>query len=181
MDNDKSLSPLGSEYELVKLDPVTEIISFTQANKNVIKQEYKKLKNFYKLYPEAFLYTLNESKQKLESKQELTESDEMTLREVNKMREDYENIDLYFAFQDDFLLENYQKIYIQLSKLNRDYVKTASIVEVFFYSLDSRDHFAIPIGESYEDGTINTGSRLQMEILKVNPLNFIYLYQILLN
>lgn len=181
MNNNQSLSPLGSGYEDVHLDPITKIVLFTQINANYIKKEYKKLKSFYKSNPDAFLYSLTETKQKIESKEELTDIDKITLLEINKMLDNYDDIDRHFSFQDDFLLDRFQKIYIQMSKLDRDTVKQSDAVEILFYSIDTKHDQPIPLGELYEDGTINTGSKLQMEVLKINPKSFIYLYQTLLN
>jgi hypothetical protein len=181
MDENQSLSPLGPNYQSIKFDTISEVVLFTQRNKAKIKKEHKKLKNFYKENPEAFFYSLKDTKQKLESKDSLTDFDKIELEEINKMLENYEDIDSIFSFNNDYLLENFQKIYIQLSKLDRDLVKNSSVIEVYFYSLTDKSITEVPVGEFFDDGTINSGSLLRMEVVKINPMTFIYLYQTLLN
>lgn len=185
MDNQHSLSPLGSGYEAIRLDPISQIVLFTQENLNYIKKEYKKLKTFYKTNPEAFLFSLTSTKQKLEDKENLSEFDKITLEEIDRMIINYDDIDYHFSFQEDFLLDSFQKIYTQMAKFDRRYVKQSSTVEILFYTIDTTHSTIldrnVPLGELFEDGTVNTGSKLQIEILKINPLNFIYLYQTLLN
>lgn len=181
MDNDHQLpSPFNDGYEQLKFDVMTEVILFSQCNRKIIIKEHAKMKDFYKAHPHIFLASLNDKKKQLEGLEELSEKEKIALKSINEITENHEDIDSYFAFQEDFLLDSYQKVYIQMAKLDRDLVKKSELVDIIFYSL-SNENRTVPIGEKNSNGEINTGSKLQLEVLKVNPKSFIYLYQILLN
>lgn len=182
MDNENSLSPLNNGgYEELKFDVLTEIILCTQLYEKVIRKEYKKMKDFYLNHPQIFFNSLNDTKKSLELKDELTEYDKLTLESINEITDNHKDINCYFLFQEDYLLNSYQKIYSQMSKLNREFVKKTSVIELIFYSLTEEQNENILIGEKDEKRILNTGSRLKFEILKINTKNFIYFYQSLLN
>lgn len=179
MDSNNGLIPaFGRPY---KLDPISEIIIYTQKNQKKIKREYKKLKKFFQENPEAYYYTLESSKEKLESKEDLTEFDEKSLREIKDMLSDNRPVEKIFSFNETFLVDTYQKIYQQLK--HSDLKKLPAVVEVVFYSLSERAEAEKKtiVGEFYPDGSLNTGSQLQIEIMKLNPLLYISLYSSLMN
>lgn len=181
MDNSNSLSPFGSGFIPLQLDSITQIICTTQRNEKIIKKEHKKLKSFFKQNPDAFYYHLQLSKEKLEACDSLTEFDEKSLEQINRMLNMKEDIESYFIFENEFLLNNYQVIFSQLSKIDLEVLRSSSLVELIFYSLDNRDRTSVPIGDFFNDGVLNTGSRIQIEVVKFDHRAFLSLYQSLLN
>ena len=166
-----------------KLNPVIEVIVATQMSINTIQKEHKKLSHFYKSNPDILYQSLNETKEMLYEKKEnsfLTDFEQMTLDETNNLLNNQHKLENLFAFQSDYLIDSYTKVFRQIAKKNRNLLKNSETVDLVYYAL-SEPTENVPIGESYSDGTLNTGSQISLKVLTVNHRYELVNYQILGN
>lgn len=169
-------------YVPYRLGPIADIIIFTQKNKNKIKKEFKKLSEFFLANPEAFYYSLETSKEYFENKEVLTDFEYASLEEINKMLQSSNPVKEYFKFRKEFLIDDYSKIYSQISKqlTARDLLENP-VIDIIFYSLNLNNKPTSPVGSVTESGFINTGSLLQMEVMRIESKEFISQYQTFYN
>lgn len=166
-----------------QLDSVAEIISTTQCIRKIIKKEYSKLSNFYKENPDILYSSLEETISNLDEKSkttELTDFEVMSLEEAMNILKEKRPIEELFAFQDDFLLDSYEKIFRQITKKSLASLKKSTTVDIIYYGLTYKDE-NVGVGEYYSDGTINTNSQISLKLLRVNHKEFLTKYQILCN
>lgn len=174
-------------YEDYKLDLITNIILFTQENSKQIKKEYQKLSKFYKQNPEFLLYSLRKNKRDLDEKKlisTLTEFEINTLNATNDILNDTNlDIDSLFSFEPDFFLDSLKCAFRQLAKKDKDLLSSNEIVDIIYYSIDINPKYfeQIPIGERFSDGTLNTGSKIVLKVLKVDHKELYYRYQTICN
>jgi hypothetical protein len=169
------------QYEAYKLSPLAELVAFSQLNRNKIRIEFQRLKYFYDNNHDAFFYSLKDTKDKLEAKEDKTDFDHESIQEIERLLENKEEAIKRFFYREELLLDTYQKIFLQLMSDIEKYENDEPI-EVMYYTLDKTARMEdVPVGQFFSDGTLNTGSQLKLELIKVYPREFTTNYRILHN
>lgn len=171
-------------YVPFSFDDLASIIAVTQLSTRLIKKEHKLLSNFYKNNEELLYEHLEERLDVLEGKKEcddLTEFEDNELIHLYRLLDDKRPVDELFEFQTDFLLDNYQKVWIQLGKKGVDFLKQNEVVDIVHYAIEERNINECSVGERFNDGSVNTGSRLVLRVLRVNHKSVITQYKMLCN
>lgn len=161
--------------EILKQSPLFNIIKSTQQNKAAIKREFKKLIQYYKDNPEAFLDCLYETKQIYDSKTYLTRAELATLTKIENMinQEIEMSPENLFKFTDNFLLDNYSKIFRQIKNtLTEGELSQNAVAVVYFYSVKE---------EGTDKITMSEGSNFCLEKIQFHSLEFVLQYQMLFN
>lgn len=156
-----------------KFTPLFEVILNSYKNKKIIKEEFKKMVDFYKENPLAFYDNLIASKENLESRNELTIPEKKTLDEINKLLNNVLNPESYFIFGDDMLLDDFNKIYNQVKTIcSIEDIRNNKPVEVYYYFLDENVS---------DEERIFPGSKISVNKMTINSLDFLLLYQMFYN
>ena len=90
------------------------------------------------------------------------------------------------VLKDEFIINNFQKIYNQINLINENELKENSIVKIHYYLYDEYsfqywEDKNIDIGELDENNILNTGTHLIFKSFKINWKDFIMAYEGYLN
>ena len=172
-------------YVPFSFDDLASIIAVTQSSKRLIRKEHTVLANFYKSNSELLYEHLEERLEVLEDKKDtaddLTEFEENELFHLYRLLDERRPAAELFEFQKDFFLDNYQKVWIQLGKKGVDFLKENTVVDIVYYAIEQKNMDACPVGKRFDDGSINTGSRLVIRVLRVNHKDAVTQYKMLCN
>lgn len=174
MKKKKEITTLPPNHVEYHLESVLETVAFTQQNKSIIKKEFQKLQNFYIEYPDAFIYSLQESKNLILQKEEISPTEEKTIKEIDKKIEfitETGEITTTFYYKDALLLDSIEKIYDQIKPIESEKAKQ---VGVLFYDLEKKrkKDKSVRVGEFFKDGTLNTNSRLSLNFFWIDAAAF---------
>ncbi|MEO6303755.1 MAG: hypothetical protein ABIP51_11355 [Bacteroidia bacterium] len=156
-----------------KFTPIFDIIINTKQKEKVIKREFKKMVEFYKENPDAFLNNLLDSKDSLESKETLTPTEESALDEIYSILNSVLDPEMYFSFSDEMLLNDFTKIYKQIKgKCRKEDITNNVEVGIYYYTIPEEINDDLKI---YKDSNITVNS------VSVKCLDFLLQYQMLYN
>jgi hypothetical protein len=159
-----------------EFSPIFKIILQSKRNERSIRREFKKMVDFYKENPDAFYENLIATKENLEnreSKGELSPGELNALKEIDNLLNSVLDPDAYFLFGEELLVNDFTKIYKQMKmKCTIDQIRENVPVEIHYYTINSE----IP-----EDDMICKDSKISVEKLKVNTIDFLFQYQMLYN
>lgn len=167
-----------------ELDTLTEIIIFSQQNATEIKKEYHRLSAFYRKCPGLLREQLMETEDYLTNEKmirHLSEFEELSLKEINNIKQKSAPLESMFKFNNDFFIDDYRKIFVQIGKKGIPFLKENKIVDIIYYGLSDKINEDVPLGESFSNGDLNTGSLIVLKILRINHREIISKYQTLLN
>lgn len=174
---------MGQEYnplrfEKYKFDSLLNIVATAQRNRELIRIEFEILRNFYENNPHAFYHSLEDTQDGLKSKEELSDFEKLSIDEIEKILSAKEEISKLFYYREDLLMDSFHKLYRQVILNNEiEGIIEKPYIEFLLYTINTDQRVElVPIGEYYSDGTMNTGSRLEVKILKMSPKDFFSWY-----
>jgi len=113
-------------------------------------------------------------------------------KEWNKISDFLKSFPEYYNALDDFslkeelIIDSFQKIYLQMSRVPWNELERTQIFELYYYEYDTTlydrwEEEQIPFGEKDSTGIINTGCCVILKMVQVNVSIFLDLYQGVLN
>jgi hypothetical protein len=164
-----------------RFSPIFEVVNFSQKSSDVIRDEYKKLVQYYKENPYDLRMTMEQTIEILENREARTKDEETALQELKQMLEDEQlDAEKYFLFGEEMLLDDFRKIYKQIrDKYPISFVQNNEEVEIMFYSIGQAPD--VPVGEILPTGQINTGSKIIIDKMILKAKDFLVQYQMLHN
>ena len=159
-----------------KLSNIFELVSYSKKNEDLIREEFKKMVEYYKVNPDVFLDDLLNSKDYLESIEFKTESDNIALDELYDILDSVLDPEKYFLFSEEMLLNDFSKIYKQIKKNLKSIneIRDNAVIEVHYYTIVN-DLF------NKNKNKIAKNSSIAVEKISLKTMDFLLQYQMLYN